>query len=187
MKYLYFKDPNPLSVATISPDWWRHQHLTDGPDTWHGDWSKAPSFFASKEDIGGLFIYAGGGDDTVHAGFGNDVVWGGSENDRLFGEGGNDTLYGEKGFDLLDGGLGADVMYGGNDNDTYIVDNSGDRVIEAVNDGIDMVQSSLFFYALPPEVENLHLAGSAVEGHGNGDRNIMTATLPTITLGSWRP
>ena len=61
-------------------------------------------------------------------------------------------------------------MIGGLGNDTYVVDNVGDVVTEALNEGTDTVQSSVSF-ALGANVENLTLTGSAnINGTGNGDR-----------------
>jgi Ca2+-binding RTX toxin-like protein len=50
--------------------------------------------------------------------------------------------------------------------DTYVVDESGDEVLEAVGDGTDTVTSSVNF-TLPIHVENLTLAGEAVRATGN--------------------
>ena len=69
---------------------------------------------------------------------------------------------------VLDGGAGADTMHGGAGNDTYIVDDSGDQVIEgAFAGGIDLVRSSVTFH-LGANIENLTLTGSAaINGIGN--------------------
>ncbi|MGO8148086.1 hypothetical protein AB9F42_35640, partial [Rhizobium leguminosarum] len=48
-----------------------------------------------------------------------------------------DTLSGGVGNDTLNGGAGADRLIGGAGNDNYIVDNAGDVVTEAANEGID--------------------------------------------------
>jgi len=93
--------------------------------------------------------------------------------DNIYGYGGNDTLYGYARDDVLDGGFGADKMYGGIGNDTYYVDNTGDRVIENPNEGIDKVRSTIS-YTLPNNVENLTLLGSKnIDGTGNRSDNIL--------------
>ena len=78
--------------------------------------------------------------------------------DTFIGTSGTDTLAGRGGNDTLDGGGGADTMAGGAGNDTYVVDNAGDVVTEALNEGTDTVQSSVSF-TLGSNVENLALSG----------------------------
>lgn len=102
--------------------------------------------------------------------FGNaldNFIIGGTGADTLWGDVGNDTLYGRAGNDFLIGGLGADLMNGGGGDDRYDVDNVGDMVVEAANQGNDMVYSSIS-YTLSLNVENLQLTGtSALNGSGN--------------------
>ncbi|WP_160108763.1 peroxidase family protein [Pseudomonas izuensis] len=96
----------------------------------------------------------------------DNILTGGSGNDVLTGGGGNDTL---------NGGLGADAMNGGAGNDTYVVDNVGDTVTEAVGGGTDLVQTSLTSYVLGANVENLTYTGAAnFTGTGNALDNIIT-------------
>ncbi|THD82250.1 calcium-binding protein [Aliigemmobacter aestuarii] len=88
-------------------------------------------------------------------------------NDTMAGGAGNDTLRGEGGNDLLDGGSGADSLLGGAGDDTFVVDSTGDQVIEAVGAGTDTVRSSAS-HTLGAHVENLVLTGSAdLNGTGN--------------------
>ena len=113
---------------------------------------------------------------------GNDVLIGGAGNDRLFGLGGNDTLKGSAGNDQLDGGTGTDTMQGGTGNDTYIVDASGDVVTELVNEGTDLVQSSVT-YTLGTNVENLTLTGTtAINATGNALSNVLIGNSANNTL-----
>jgi Ca2+-binding RTX toxin-like protein len=101
------------------------------------------------------------------------VLDGEAGDDTLLGTAGNDTLLGGADNDRLDGGTGTDAMTGGTGNDTYVVDASSDTVTEAVNEGIDTVESSIT-YTLGENVENLTLTGSAtINGTGNSFDNIL--------------
>jgi len=124
----------------------------------------------------------GAGADTLYAGAGDDSLIGGDGNDALYGEAGNDQLQGNAGNDTLDGGLGADTVQGGLNNDTYVVDNIGDLVIENLNEGTDLVQSSIT-YTLTDNVENLTLTGTAnINGTGNALDNIILGNSGSNTL-----
>jgi len=84
--------------------------------------------------------------------------------------------------DLLDGGLGADTMTGGRGDDTYIVDNTGDRIVELAGEGTDTIVSSVSFTA-SAHVENLSLTGSAhVNGTGNTLDNRLTGNAGNNVL-----
>ena len=73
-------------------------------------------------------------------------------------------------------------MVGGTGNDTYMVDNAGDVVTEALNEGTDTVQSSIS-YTLGANVENLTLTGSAnLNGTGNTLANVLTGNSGNNTL-----
>ena len=69
------------------------------------------------------------------------------------GGSGNDTLRGNIADNVLNGGGGADTMAGLAGNDRYIVDNAGDVVVEAANEGIDRVIVRIADYVLPAHVE----------------------------------
>lgn len=105
---------------------------------------------------------------------GADIINGNPTDDTLLGLGGNDELYGNYGNDTLDGGSGNDLMVGGQGNDTYLVDATGDLVVEAAGGGDDLVRSSIN-YTLGNNVERLTLTGSAnLNGSGNGLDNTLT-------------
>ncbi len=104
---------------------------------------------------------------------GADVINGNPTDDNLLGLAGNDTLYGNSGNDTLDGGIGNDRMEGGIGNDTYVVDATGDVVVEASGAGDDLVQASIS-YTLGNNVERLTLTGSAnINGTGNALANTL--------------
>jgi Ca2+-binding RTX toxin-like protein len=87
---------------------------------------------------------------------------------------GDDTLVGTSGADTIDGGAGADEMRGLKGADTYIVDDVGDRVVEATGGGKDTVNASVS-YTLANNVENLLLTGtSGLSGTGNALANKLT-------------
>ncbi len=95
---------------------------------------------------------------------------------------GRDLLYGEEGNDTLDGGQGVDTLLGGQGDDRYVVDQTGDVVLEAANEGQDTVRASIN-YSLPDAVENLELAGSSARrATGNALANTLTGNAQNNTL-----
>ncbi|MGD9920819.1 MAG: S8 family serine peptidase [Pseudorhodoplanes sp.] len=105
-------------------------------------------------------------------------VLGSSFADSLYGDAGNNELRGEDGNDYLDGGVGADTMKGGRGNDGYVVDHSGDRVIELAGEGTDVVYTTLTSYGLTDHVENLTFRGNgnvAFHGVGNAGDNAISS------------
>jgi len=85
----------------------------------------------------------------------------------------NNYLTGNVGNNILDGGAGNDILAGGRGNDTYIVDSIYDSVIENLNEGIEIVQSSVN-WTLGANLENLTLTGAGnLSGTGNELNNII--------------
>ncbi|MEI8014006.1 MAG: putative Ig domain-containing protein [Nitrospira sp.] len=83
---------------------------------------------------------------------------------------------------MLDGGTGTDILAGLDGNDTYVVDYTGDLVIELANNGVDTVQSSVT-YTLAVNVENLILTGTtAINGTGNTLDNFVLGNSATNVL-----
>jgi Ca2+-binding RTX toxin-like protein len=112
-----------------------------------------------------------GGTDYIVGGGAGDTIDGGTENDSLFGGDGGDSIAGGGGDDTIDGGLGADAMGGGTGGDTYVVDNASDSVSEALNAGIDIVNTTLNNYSLfaVANVERILFTGAGnFVGRGNG-------------------
>ncbi|MBS4099090.1 MAG: hypothetical protein KGZ83_19950 [Sulfuricella sp.] len=65
-------------------------------------------------------------------------------------------------------------MSGGLGNDVYVVDDSGDQVVEGLDEGTDTVQSGID-YTLGANLENLTLTGTAdLSGTGNDLANTLT-------------
>ena len=95
------------------------------------------------------------------------------------------TLSGNSGANTLDGSTGADVLVGGDDNDEYIVDNTGDTVVESAGTAAgtaDTVVSSAASYTLATNVENLTLTATAADGVGNALANTISGTANANTL-----
>jgi trimeric autotransporter adhesin len=114
---------------------------------------------------------------------GADTLTGGAGNDTLNGSGGNDRLLGYEGNDSLNGGTGNDTMIGGTGNDTYVVDATTDVITELLNEGIDLVQSSVTLTSLASNVENLTLTGSStLSATGNTLDNLLTGNSANNTL-----
>ena len=123
------------------------------------------------------------GRDNLEGGAGADTLDGGSGNDWLLGDDGDDVLNGGAGNDTLAGGAGNDLMIGELGDDTYDVNNAGDLVIEAADEGRDLV-FSLIDYALGANLEDLQLAGDAISGTGNElDNNLQGSMLDNLLQG----
>ncbi|MGZ8190760.1 MAG: calcium-binding protein [Methylococcaceae bacterium] len=91
-------------------------------------------------------------------------VLGYSDDNTLTGTAANDAMLGFEGSDSLSGGAGDDL---------YMVDNTGDTVLEDANAGNDTVLSSVDF-TLPANVESLALLAGAKKATGNEQVNTLT-------------
>jgi Ca2+-binding RTX toxin-like protein len=128
-----------------------------------------------------LIVTITSGTFVVPANFEN-IILVGNGNIGLTGGAGSDTLTGNNGNNTLDGGAGADFLTGGKGLDVFIVDNSGDTVLENPGEGTDTVRSSVS-YTLSANVENLVLTGTAdIDATGNGGDNTLTGNSGSNTL-----
>lgn len=123
---------------------------------------------------------SGGGTDTVRASASftlpdhvERLVLDGSAAIDGYGSSGANILSGNGAANRLDGRLGADEMRGGGGADIYVVDQSGDRVVEGPGGGIDTIESGID-YTLGAEIERLTLIGAATRGTGNALANLLT-------------
>lgn len=75
-----------------------------------------------------------------------------------------------------------DTLIGGKGNDTYVVDSTVDVITEAVDEGVDTVQSYVNL-TLGNNLENLTLAGGRVfNATGNALNNTLTGNALSNTL-----
>ncbi len=101
-----------------------------------------------------------------------------------FGNGLANKITGNAAANLLNGGQGADTLTGGLGNDSYVIDDSGDSVVETSSlvSEIDDVTSSVSF-TLGNNLENLVLSGNAaLNGQGNKAANQITGNSAANVL-----
>jgi Ca2+-binding RTX toxin-like protein len=124
------------------------------------------------------------GNDSLVGGDGNDTLNGGNDNDILDGGAtGNDSLVGGIGNDELYGGEGVDTLIGGAGDDIYDINfDDTDSVTEAVNEGIDVINSAGSM-TLPDNVENLTLTSyREINGTGNALNNTIKGNSANNSL-----
>jgi Ca2+-binding RTX toxin-like protein len=124
-----------------------------------------------------LAIAIGAQIENAKGGSGDDIINGNDVGNQLDGGLGADTIFGFAGDDVIAGGTGsANTLYGGLGNDIFIVQASGDSVIELAGEGTDEVRTALGLLTLAANVENLtYTAGStSFVGLGNSLNNVIT-------------
>lgn len=134
-------------------------------------------------DLSNDFLYGGSGDDLLR-GFGaDDFLFGQYGHDHLQGGANIDNLFGGRGHDTLDGGAGNDYLVGGLGDDSYVVSGAGDVVVEHLNEGRDLVLTTLAAYGLGANVEHLtYLGAGRFAGTGNAAQNRITGGAMADTL-----
>lgn len=129
----------------------------------------------------------------------NNILRGNALDNRVYGAEGDDRLYGGAGQDRLDGGVGADelnagdgddtllardgldVLRGNAGNDTYYVYAAGSTLVEAVDEGQDIVFSRVDL-TLANNIEELRLQAGAFNGTGNALSNVIYSANVASTL-----
>jgi Ca2+-binding RTX toxin-like protein len=106
---------------------------------------------------------------------------------NLTGNALNNTLTGNAADNILDGGAGADTLNGSAGDDTYLLDNVGDMITEAVDQGNDTVNIKLATvngsYTLGDNLENALLLNTvAFNLIGNSLNNVLTGNAARNTL-----
>jgi Ca2+-binding RTX toxin-like protein len=121
-------------------------------------------------------------ENVTLTGSGTFTVIGNELDNSLIGNAFANTLNGGAGKDVLDGGVGADTLNGGTGDDVYIVDNVADKVIEAADEGLDLIKTSVS-YALADNVEDALLLGvAALNLTGNSLDNTLTGNAAANVL-----
>lgn len=117
---------------------------------------------------------AGGGIDTVNSSVTYTISDVDVENLTLTGSG-NINGTGNASGNTLTGNSGINILAGGGGDDIYVVQNTGDSVLENATEGTDTVQSSVTFTISDADVEHLTLTGSAnINATGNASDNMLT-------------
>ncbi|WP_112664016.1 cadherin domain-containing protein [Microvirga flavescens] len=106
---------------------------------------------------------------------------------RLTGNSLANLIKGNEGNNMIDGGLGADTAEGGKGDDVYLVDNEGDVVNEAADEGFDtIIVTTAIDYALKEgsSIEELRAQSGVAVGRltGNSLSNIIIADVGDNTL-----
>ena len=89
---------------------------------------------------------------------GNLIISAGTIIENAVGGSGDDTITGNFKNNNLNGGEGNDLLIGGEGDDIYFIDSISDIVRENLNEGTDLILSSVS-YILPSNVEELTLTG----------------------------
>ncbi|BAQ67006.1 PD40 domain-containing protein [Geminocystis sp. NIES-3709] len=120
--------------------------------------------------------------NTIGDGINNIITYSNFEIFNVVTGSGTDKINGGVGDDTINGGSGADTMVGANGNDIYHVDDIGDRVVEALNEGTDFINSSVT-YTLSVNIENLILTGTGnINSTGNTLSNLITGNIGNNNL-----
>eukprot|EP00105_Crassostrea_gigas_P038451 XP_019922599.1 PREDICTED: uncharacterized protein LOC109618702 [Crassostrea gigas] len=137
-------------------------------------------------------ILTGDGDDTLFGNSEGDFLQASLGNDRANGGSGDDTIRGGDGSDTLIGASGDDNMFGDDGDDTYFLQQAGDTVTEAFNEGTDTVFTYVDNTTAASHIEELHLVGPTARTafsnsldnqiSGNGGSDTLSSATGNDTL-----
>jgi Ca2+-binding RTX toxin-like protein len=125
-------------------------------------------------------------ENLTFTGTGNFVGQGNALDNFIQGGSGRDSLSGGDGNDQINGSTGlANELVGGRGDDIYLVGVAGDSVVEAFNEGNDIVLTGVAQFTLPNNVENLsYNSTGAFVGIGNSLANsIQGGALRDVLVG----
>lgn len=139
---------------------------------------------ASNDGDGGVDVLTGI-EEVVGSAF-NDVIFGDAGANVLRGGAGYDVILGLDGDDIIHGGAGStNELYGGRGNDTYVIESTGDTIVELAGEGVDTVLTALNRLRLAENVEHLTYTGTGnFEGQGSeGANTIRGGVLRDVLMG----
>lgn len=167
----------------------------DGADVIHGGMWDDQLYGGDGADViwsDEGFIDGGAGNDVIHLGSGGGLVHGGDGADVVYSQGngqiylgaGNDRFYAQSAIgDAVEGGEGNDTFYdlqtavgsylaGGEGNDVYYIANPGTNIDERIDEGYDIIRTTISLDAIPANIEAVQLEGIAdAVVHGNDGAN----------------
>lgn len=134
---------------------------------------------AGGNDVDGLSIDAGPGNDVIEGGSGADQIYGGEGNDVIDGASNGDALYGGDGDDTLKAGFGDDDFYGGTGIDTVEVDGTD---VDGFAFNIDLGAGSDQYGNTYTSIENVNLGTQDDSVTGSADDNSIAGQAGDDTL-----
>lgn len=109
---------------------------------------------------------------------------GNTADNSLLGNSAANALTGGLGDDILNGRGGSDILTGGLGRDSFVIDDSGDQVIELAGGGRDLLRAEISLASLPDQVEDFRAQGGhgAIDGIGNSLTNVMKGNSAANSL-----
>ncbi|ESQ76635.1 calcium-binding protein [Asticcacaulis sp. AC402] len=103
-----------------------------------------------------------------------DLTLTGTADINATGNGVGNKLNGNSGKNVLDGAAGNDTLTGGLGDDSYYVQSTGDKVVESLGQGYDVIYASATYTLTGRYAEELRLTGAAnIDASGNSVNNLL--------------